>query len=251
MGLDRCRRFGPARRGRKQPCAPRSGGARVLGDMCARDSCSSEAASTRRPTHSARCGTRASAHAYSNPGRPAAEGRPRRCGRSIPSLARIEPVEQRLLEPGTVYYFRGQYQEAVAEYAAATSAHQPGPALWAPRGRALADSGKTRRGAAITGARSPWRSAASNRRRRTPAGRAARYYHGRIAEPEQSHRYLERAARRATIRMWPIISRGCRGSGDPASREWVAEAQRSATRRGCAGRSVARGVIDNKAARRP
>ncbi len=192
-----------------------------------------------------------SAHAYSNLGaalqlKGDLDGAAEAFRRSLA----IEPSSSAYSNLGTVYYFRGQYQEAVAEYARATALTSQDQALWGNLADALWQipgrrdeaSGHYRRAIAL--AERQLESSPQDSLLVAQLG----YYHGRIAEPEQSHRYLERAAAARDdphVAYYQAVAAADRG--DPASREWVAEAQRLGYPEGLlrADPSLA-GVIDNK-----
>jgi len=165
------------------------------------------------------------------------------------SLA-IEPSSSAYSNLGTVYYFRGQYQDAVAEYARATALTGQDQALWGNLADALWQIAGRRDEAhgyyrrAIALAERQLESSPQDSLLIAQLG----YYYGRVAEPERSRRYLERAAAAREdphVAYYQAVAAADRG--DPTSRERVAEAQRRGYPEGLsrADPSLAR-VIDNK-----
>ena len=165
------------------------------------------------------------------------------------SLA-IEPSSSAYSNLGTVYYFRGQYADAVAEYARATALTAQdqslwgnlADALWQIPGRGDEARGYYRRAIALAE-----RQLASSPQDSLLVAQLG-YYYGRVAEPGRSLSYLERAAAAQDdphVAYYQAVAAADRD--DPASREWVAEAQRRGYPPGLllADPSLA-GVIDNK-----
>jgi tetratricopeptide (TPR) repeat protein len=128
-----------------------------------------------------------------------------------------------------VHYFRGQYDDAVAEYARATALTAQdqslwgnlADALWQIPGRRNEARGYYRRAIALAE-----RQLASSPQDSLLVAQLG-YYYGRVSDPEQSLRYLERAAAAQDdphVAYYLAVAAADRD--DPASREWVAEAQR-------------------------
>jgi TolB-like protein/Flp pilus assembly protein TadD/DNA-binding winged helix-turn-helix (wHTH) protein len=145
------------------------------------------------------------------------------------SLA-IEPSSSAYSNLGTVYYFRGQYQDAVAEYARATALASKDQALWGNLADALWQipgrrdeaSGHYRRAIAL--AERQLESSPQDSLLVAQLG----YYYGRVAEPERSRSYLERAAAARDdphVAYYRAVAAADRGDL-PAARDAVADAAR-------------------------
>jgi Flp pilus assembly protein TadD len=166
------------------------------------------------------------------------------------SLA-IEPSGSAYANLGTVYYFRGQYQDAAAEYARATALNSQDQALWGNLADALWQVPGRR-----DEARGHYRRAIALAERQLESSpqdyvlvAQLGYYHGRVAEPERSRSYLERAAAARDdpyVAYYQAVAAADRGDLS-AARDAVAEAQRSGYPGGLlrADPSLV-GVIDNE-----
>jgi TolB-like protein/tetratricopeptide (TPR) repeat protein/DNA-binding winged helix-turn-helix (wHTH) protein len=147
----------------------------------------------------------------------------------IRSLA-VEPSSSAYSNLGTVYYFRGRYEDAVAEYARATALTAQDQALWGNladamwqiSGRRAEASGHYRRAIAL--AERQLESSPQDSLLVAQLG----YYYGRVAEPERSRRYLERAAAARDdphVAYYRAVAAADRGDL-PAARNAVDEAAR-------------------------
>jgi tetratricopeptide (TPR) repeat protein len=142
----------------------------------------------------------------------------------------IEPSSSAYSNLGTVYYFRGRYPDAVAEYARATALTGQDQALWGNLADALWQipgrrdeaRGHYRRAIALAE-----RQLASSPQDSLLAAQLG-YYYGRVAEPERSLRYLERAAAAHDdphVAYYQAVAAADRGDL-PAARDAVAAAAR-------------------------
>jgi TolB-like protein/tetratricopeptide (TPR) repeat protein/DNA-binding winged helix-turn-helix (wHTH) protein len=144
------------------------------------------------------------------------------------SLA-IEPSSGAYSNLGTVYYFRGQYEDAFSEYARATALNSQDQSLWGNLADALWQIPERREESlgyyrrAIALAEKQLASSPQDSLLVAQLG----YYYGRVAEPERSLRYLERAEAAQDdphVAYYQAVAAADRD--DPASHRWVTEAQR-------------------------
>jgi tetratricopeptide (TPR) repeat protein len=142
----------------------------------------------------------------------------------------IEPSSGAYSNLGTVFYFRGQYQEAVAEYARATALTGQDQAMWGNLADALWQIPERR-----DEARGYYRRAIALAERRLESSpqdslltAQLGYYYGRVAEPERSRRYLDRASAARDdphVAYYQAVAAADRGDL-PAARDAALEAAR-------------------------